>query len=328
MFPSDEHLSNSVLTIARKDVTAFHFDMTIRQALDKIREQGIGEKIVYFYVVDKDERLVGVIPTRKLLSRPVESRLDEIMISRVLTLPRTSTILQACEFFSSNKLLACPVVDEHHHIMGIVDLGMFANEVINLEERRHLNDVFETIGLRLSGVQNASPLRAFRFRFPWLFLTIISGTACAILAGCFETTVAKTLILAFFLTLVLGLGESVSMQTMAVTIQAFRTLARPSWPLYLKTLRREIAAAVILGLTCGTTVGAIIYIWHQTPRPAFAVGLSIVLALLSACFFGLTVPTILHRFKLDLRIAAGPLTLAITDLFTLLFYFSTASWLL
>jgi magnesium transporter len=327
MIPCDEHLNHSVMTIARTNVSTFRFDMTIAQALDRIRSEGIGEDIIYFYVVDPENRLLGVIPTRRLLSRPAQARLDEIMITRVEALPHTATIRQACEFFTSHKFLACPVIDDQRRIAGVVDIGMFTSEIVNLEERRRLDNIFETIGLRLSGVQSIPVLMAFRFRFPWLFLTIGSGIACALLAAAFETTVAKTILLAFFLTLVLGMGESISMQTMAVSIQAFRTV-KPSRRLYLKSLRREIITAVMLGCSCGVVVGLFIYAWHRTPLPAVAIGLSIVLTQLSACFFGLTVPTLLHRFNLDFRIAAGPVTLAITDLFTLLFYFSTAAWLL
>ena len=60
-----EPLSQSVMTVARRDVATLKQALTVQQALDAIRERGVGEKIVYFYVVDADERLVGVLPTRR-----------------------------------------------------------------------------------------------------------------------------------------------------------------------------------------------------------------------------------------------------------------------
>ena len=104
--------------------------------------------------------------------------------------------------------------------------------------------MFEAIGFHVAQVRDASPLRAFRFRFPWLLATIGSGTICAVLAGAFEMTLAKSLVLAFFLTLVLGLGESVSIQSMTVAIQALRA-TRPTLRWYLRALRREAGTALL-----------------------------------------------------------------------------------
>ena len=70
-----DHLSQSVMSVARRDVATLRQELTVQQALDAIRERGVGEKIVYFYVVDTDERLVGVLPTRRLLTAPLGQRL-------------------------------------------------------------------------------------------------------------------------------------------------------------------------------------------------------------------------------------------------------------
>ena len=112
--------------------------------------------------------------------------------------------------------------------------------------------VFEAIGFHVAQVRDASPLRAFRFRFPWLLATIGSGTLCALLAGRFEVTLARSLVLTFFLTMVLGLGESVSIQSMTVAIQALRA-TRPTLRWYVRALRREAGTALLLGVGCGTS---------------------------------------------------------------------------
>ena len=70
-----------MLAVARKDVATLHQDFNVQQALDAIRRRGVGEKIVYFYVVDSDGRLAGVVPTRRLLTAALEQRLSEVMIA-------------------------------------------------------------------------------------------------------------------------------------------------------------------------------------------------------------------------------------------------------
>src|SRR2546423_2733465 len=187
------------------------------------------------------------------------------------------------------------------------------------------DEVFEALGFRLAQIRGASPWRVFRYRFPWLLATVGAGTACAFLAGLFEATLAGSLVVAFFLTMVLGLNESVSMQSMTLTIQALRanTLTR-RW--FLHNLRREMATAVLLGLACGSLVGLIVWIWRHDASGAAVIGTSIAVSLVTACLFGFSVPSLLHSLKLDPQIAAGPVTLAVTDFCALTFYFSLA-WL-
>jgi magnesium transporter len=324
---TEQHLQQPVLEYARRDFAALHEGLSIEQALAETRRHGVGEKVVYFYVVDDAGRLVGVLPTRRLLTAPTEKKLQEIMVRKVITLPKTATVLDACEFFAMHKLLAFPVVDDDNRIEGVVDVGLFSEEVLNLTEQERIEEVFEAIGFRVSEVRDASPWRAFQIRFPWLLATIISGTICALLAGMFELTLAKSLVLAFFLTLVLALGESVSIQTMAVTIQALR-FKRPTFGWYARAFWREAGTALLLGLACGSVVAIIAWSWRGTAMPALVIGGGILLSLISACVWGLSVPALLHAFKLDPKVAAGPLALALTDICTLVFYFVLGAMLL
>jgi len=321
------HLQQPVLAVARKDAALLREDFTVQQALDAIRQRGVGGKIVYFYVVDAAGRLAGVLPTRQLLTAPLERNLSELMIRRVVAIPHTATVLEACEAFVLHKFLAFPVVDEARKIVGVVDVGLLTEEAFDIAEREQTGALFEAIGFRVSQVRDASPLRAFRFRFPWLLATIGSGTLCALLASAYKLTLEKYIVLTFFFTLVLGLAESVSVQSMTVTIQALR-VTRPSFGWYVRAFRREAGTALLLGAACGTVVGLIVWLWQGAGRAGFAIGSSILLALGAACFFGLTVPAALHALRLDPKIAAGPVTLACTDIFTLLFYFSLAALLL
>jgi magnesium transporter len=323
----ERHLQESVRLHARRDFTALHRDLSIEQALGEIRHRGVGEKVVYFYVVDEAGKLVGVLPTRRLLTAPPEKKLSEIMVGRVITLTEDATVLDACECFVMHKLLAFPLVDQEGRITGVVDVGMFSQEVLDLAEQERVEEVFETIGFRVSEVRDASPWRAFRYRFPWLLATILSGTACAVLAGMFELTLAKSLVLAFFLTLVLALGESVSIQTMTVTIQALR-FKRPTLGWYASALWREAGTALLLGVVCGVLVLLIAWLWRGVAMPAVVIGGGIFLSLIAACFWGLSVPSLLHAFKLDPKVSAGPVALALTDICTLVFYFSLGALLL
>ena len=200
--------------------------------------------------------------------------------------------MDACNLFVLHRFLAFPVVDEKRRMVGVVDVDLFTQEIFELAEQERTDEVFEAIGFHVSQVREASPWRAFRVRFPWL--------------------------LAFFLTLVLGLGDSVSMQSMSTTIHTLRFMP-PTWRWYLQAFWREVGTVLLLGLACGATVASIAWLWRGAIWPTVVIGGGIVLSLCTACVLGLSIPATLHALRLDPKIAAGPVTLALTDIFTLLF---------
>jgi magnesium transporter len=321
--------NSAVIEHARKDFPLLDADMTVGEALERLRREGVGERVIYFFAVDAGKRLVGVLPTRRLLTAPLETKLSDIMVRRVVAIPATATILDACEFFVLYKFFAFPVVDEQRRVVGLIDVSLFAEEILGEREEQAKpatpvrDDIFEVLGFHLEQIRGASSWRVFRFRFPWLVVTVAAGTVCAVLAGAFEATLARSLVVAFFLTMVLGLNESVSAQSMSVTIQMLRS-APVTWTWFWTALRREFATAALIGFACGSIVAGIVLLWRHDPRSAFAIGGSIALSLVTASLFGLAVPSFLHRLNLDPKIAAGPITLALADIFALLLYFTTA----
>ncbi|HEY2568463.1 MAG TPA: magnesium transporter, partial [Candidatus Udaeobacter sp.] len=324
-----------VVDHARKDFPLLHADMIVGEALERIRHEGIGERVIYFYAIDEQERLVGVVPTRRLLTAPLEAPLREVMVSRVVAVPANATILDACEFFVLYKFLAFPIVDKQRRVVGVIDANLFAEEMLGAGDgevgeagtplKQVSSEFFEALGFHIEQVRGASPWRVFRFRFPWLLITVTGGTLSAVLARFFEATLARSLVLAFFLTMVLALNESVSMQSMSVTIHALRSVSvTRHW--LAAAFRREVSAAILLGIACGCIVSAIVWFWRNDSPGAFVIGGSIALSLVTACALGVGVPSLLHRLKLDLRIAAGPVTLALADFVALMIYF-TSAWL-
>lgn len=321
-----DYLNTPVGGIAATDFTALDQNLTVAEALAQIRRQGVAEQIIYFYVVDADQRLAGVLPTRRLLLAAPDARLQDIMISRVVTIPETATVLEACEMFVLHKFLAFPVV-RGRRLVGIINVGMFSQfteEALGLNEREHMEEVFERIGFHVAEVQGASPVKAFRLRMPWLIATLGGGICCALISGCYEATLTARIILAFFLTLVLGLSESVSAQSVTVTVETLRGRT-PNRVWFFRALRKELLSALMLGGTCGLVVGATAWLWRGHAGTALAIGGSIAVSMVAACLIGLTVPTVLHRFKLDPKIAAGPVSLAMADICTLLIYLNVAS---
>jgi magnesium transporter len=246
------------------------------------------------------------------------------MIKKVVSIRHDATVFDVCEYFVLHRFLALPIVDDDNKILGMVDIGLFTNEIIDMDNKSNINHVFEVIGFSFSDVSNASSIKSFRYRFPWLLTTIMSGMICAFLTGFFATTLAESIVIAFFMTMLLGLGESVSIQTMTLTIQVLG-MTPPTFAWFLKAVKKEIISALLLGFSCGVVVCILVFLWHRVFSVAVTIGLSVACAITCACMIGLCIPSFLHAFKLDPKISAGPITLAFADIVTLIVYFYLAS---
>lgn len=324
---SRENLNRPLSEVLRPGPPPLRVDQTIGEALENIRRSGLEERIFYFYAVDGEGRLSGVVPARKLLTEPLERTVGEAMMKRVLSLPETATLLEACECFILHKFLAIPVVDAEKRLRGIIDVGLFTDEVMELGSGGGNDQVFQTIGLHVQELQHASPVQAFRIRFPWLVTTVSGGVLCAVLAGAFAETLQQKVVLAVFMALVLGLGEAVAAQSLALAVQALPA-SRVRWRWLKVKIRRELLTASLLGMLAGGAVSLMVWIFCRDPRSALSIGSSVFLSVVVAALLGLLVPVTLRIVRRDPKIAAGPITLAAADLFTVTCYLVTAKLVL
>ena len=113
-----DHFAEPVLNHVRTDFVRILVTDSVGEALARVQGSQAGGRIVYFYVVDQEDRLHGVVPTRRLLLNAPETAVAEIMERKVITLPETATLLDACEFFMMHRLLALLVSTRVNHTYG------------------------------------------------------------------------------------------------------------------------------------------------------------------------------------------------------------------
>jgi magnesium transporter len=324
--PTD-HLADPVLKHARKDFVRVLVHQTVAEALAYVQQSRVEGRIVYFYVTDGAGRLKGVVPTRRLLLNPPDARIADIMVRQVIAIPEHATLVDACEFFMLHRLLALPVVDDEHRIVGVIDVELYTDEISDLARREESDAIFQLIGIRLAQLSRATFFGAFGRRFPWLLWNVAGGLACAALAACFEGVLQEAIVLAMFIPVVLALGESVAIQTLTLSLQAHHGL-RLNWPTLWRVLRRESTQGILLGLGAGGLVALVVLGWHGRATIALVIFDAILASATTAALLGLLVPAALRALERDPRVASGPMVLAMTDVATLFYYFGLAAWLL
>jgi magnesium transporter len=324
---SQDKMREPVVAHMGRDYTSLGVDQTIAQVLESLRAGRVAEKIVYFYVLDGEGKLVGVVPTRRLLMSAPDAKVADIMVQRVVSIPDTMTVLDAAEFFVMYRLLAFPVVDKAGKLLGVVDVGLITDEVMDVADRRNGSDIFQLIGIQLERGRKGSPWAGFKERFPWLLFNIGGGIACAFIAGMFDHFLDEVIVLALFIPVVLTLAEGVSMQSMTLTLQGFVD-QRVNWKTSFRALWAELLTAILIGLACGAVVGLVVLAWKRHGMVALAIGASICLSIVTSCLLGVIIPSIVRALKIDPKFASGPAALASADVATLILYLSLSSHIL
>jgi magnesium transporter len=300
---------------------------TVGEALEAVRCNPPTDAILYFYVVDDDDRLQGVVPTRQLLLNPPERLIAEIMVRKVVALPDHATVREACEFFAIHRFLALPVVDAQRRLLGVLDVHLYTEELGLISDAEQRDNLFQALGVHAGQRGESSPTGAFLRRFPWLICNLAGGIFCALLASLFEAQLQRVVALAMFIPVVLNLAESVSSQSVSLTLHLLRG-QRPSWRMAAQGLRQELATGLMLGAACGAAVGAMALAWlgHWPLMWCLLAGVGGGVA--ASALLGMAMPIVLKALHLDPRVAAGPIALAAADVATLGLYLGMARWLL
>ena len=299
---------------------------TVGEALAQTRQREPSGRIVYFYVVDEENRLQGVVPTRRLLLSAPDRVIDDIMVARPVAIPETATVLDACEFFTLHRFLAFPVVDAGNRLLGVVDVELYTDELADLG-RGVGDDLFQIIGVHLAQSRQTSPIAAFRNRFPWLLCNVVGGVMAAVLSSLFEAELKQVVALALFIPVVLALAESVSIQSVSLALQVLRGQT-VSWRASLGRLLPEAVTGLLLGLATGLAVGGVAFVWLGDWRVVCCSLAGICGGVAGAAVIGVAMPNLLALLNREPQVAAGPVALAAADMLTLLIYFMTARWLL
>jgi magnesium transporter len=318
-------LSRPVKDFAAPIHTTLHQDQTIEEALISLRRRKIDDKIIYFYVVDDEGRLQGIVPTRQLLIKEPHLSIKEIMGHSVVRLREEQTLEEAMELLSSHQLLALPVVDSKQRLKGVIDVQLYLEESIDIADARHCTDVFQILGLTLEMGKRKSPWKSYRIRMPWILCNMAGGIACAVISFLFQDVLAKVLLLAMFIPLILTLSESIAMQSMTQSLHLVRQ-PNISWRRVFHRIFIEGKMVILLALTSGIAVGLISLLWGSGMGPSTTIAIALFVSISVSASVGASIPLVLHARSLDPKVASGPVVLMFADVITTSIYLTLATW--
>ena len=301
---------------------------SVENVLQALRKKECTGKILYFYVVNSENTLLGVLPTRALLLAETQEKVQNIMQTSVFFLPETMPYEKAMEALSHHRLLALPVVNHQKKLIGFFDIQMCLEENVDLFKEQRSHEIFQLLGMRLETNAYKHPMHAYAKRMPWILCNMLGGIACAIVSYIFQAVLIKVLLLAMFIPLVLALSESISMQSMTQSLQILKK-QNISFKKIVSRVFFEIRVAILMSVTSGVLVGCLSLLWEAEVATAATIAAGITFSVILSAILGASIPIMLHSSKLDPKVASGPVVLTIADVTTTSFYLFLATyWLL
>lgn len=320
----------SVGRLMTPDYIAVKDDWTVQQVLDHVRQAGKdSETINILYVVDDRSNLIDDVRIREFLLRPLTAKVSEIRDHHFIALRATDLEADAITAFRKYDRTALPVVDSDGRLVGIVTV----DDILDVAEKAATEDIQKVGGSAALDAPYLSTgfARMIRKRAPWLVILFVSEMLTATAMGFFEDEIARAVVLALFVPLIISSGGNSGSQATTLIIRAMaigEVTLRDWW----KVMRREVLSGLTLGGILGTIGFVRIAVWstfsHLYGPHWPLIGLTILLSLIGVVMWGTLsgamLPFVLRRLGLDPAAASAPFVATLVDVTGLVIYFTVA----
>jgi magnesium transporter len=321
----DEATAGGIMTT---DFVTLHQDLSIKAALNYIRSNLNIEMVYHIYVVDREERLVGVLPLKRLIAVSPEKEgiiLTNIMTPNVIATKVDTDQEEIAKLVARHNLLALPVIDDERRMVGRIT----ADDVIDVVRQEANEDFYKMAGaLWEAGYLDKRVFNKVRLRLPWLLVCLFGGVITGTVITFFHTTISQVVILTSFIPVIMGMGGNVGVQSSTIVIRGIATGHIDIYAIR-RFLFKEIIVGMVLGVTCGVGIWAAALYWPQgTPLVGLVVGIAMFMALTVATTFGALFPVLFKRLNIDPALAAGPFITTVIDVAAIAIYLGLATVLL
>lgn len=325
---------NSAGSIMTTEYVTLRPDMTVEEAIRRIRRTGVDKETIYTCYVTTGRVLAGLITVKDLLlAADDETPISELMETNIISVNTHTDQEEVAQTFSKYNFLALPVVDNENRIVGIVTF----DDAMDVMEEEATEDM-ELMGGIIPSEKpylKSSALELFKYRIPWLLLLMISSTFTGLIINGFENALAATVALTAFIPMLMGTGGNSGSQSSVTVIRSlslgeldFSDLPRVIW----KEIRTSVLCGVVLAVAC---FGKIMLLdsWlfgnsTITIGIAAVVCITMALTVLVAKLVGCVLPMVAQKIGFDPAVMASPFITTIVDALSLLIYFAIASALL
>jgi len=295
---------------------------TAENAIQFMRDISVENDVPYYlFVVDNAKSLVGVTGLRELVIANPQATMDQIMDPDVIFVSAEADQEEAARIMTRYDLTALPVVNETRQLMGVIT----HDDILDVLEDEATEDIYRLASVSDTDLEPDSTIRQqLKGRLPWLILNSLASLLAAWVISNFGDLFVQVAVLAFFQSVVAGLGGSAASQDVVMIVRAL-ALDKIDTRQTLSILMRQVLVGFLQGAILGMIVGFGVGIWQGNPFLGLVLGLALVGNLIVAALVGTLIPLLLQYLKQDPALSSSVLVTATTDALGFLIYLSLAS---
>ena len=327
-----EYSAGSIMTT---EYVSLRPNMTVEEAILRIRRQGVDKETIYTcYVTAKDRTLIGMTTVKDLLLAPDdEMTIEEIMLTNLIYVNTKTDQEEVARMFSKYDFLAMPVVDGEGRMVGIVTFDDAMDVMV--EEATEDMELMSGMTPSEKPYLRSTPFDLFKNRIPWLMLMMVSATFTGLIMTAFEDALAAQIALSAFIPMLMGTGGNSGSQSSVTVIRGlslgelkFRDIGTVLW----KEIRTALMCGIALAVVCFAKIWLVDHLLFGNNDITLMVDLVVCLALavtvVVAKMVGCMLPIGAKAVNLDPAVMASPFISTIVDALSLLVYFMFAKMLL
>ncbi len=313
----DRHRLNTVLSypddtaggLMNLDTVTVRENITLEVVLRYLRRRGeLPEHTNSLFVVDRTDRLVGVLSVAKLLTSDANLRVSVVMEREVEKFPSLAPDKEVAAAFERYNLISAPVVDEVGRLIGRITV----DDVVDVIREQADRQVMAPAGLSEDEDILGPVVHTTRRRAIWLGINLITAFIAAAVVGLFEHTIEKVAIVAVMMPIVAGMGGNAGTQTLTVVVRGL-ALGIVSETNARRVLMKEFMVGALNGLLWALTVGVATIFWHHNYLVALALALAMVINMMFAALSGVLIPIMVRKMGVDPAVASGVILTTVTD---------------
>lgn len=296
-------------------------EMTVKTAISYLQKLSPDdEDIYYLFVTDKQEKLVGVVNLRTLVTHPGTAKINDIMDPEVLSVRANADQETAANLMKRYDLLALPVVNEENQLLGVITY----DDSFDILEDEATEDIYRLAGLAEETPSDMPLGQAVRKRLPWLVVNLFMALISAAVLSKFKSTITQLASLAAFFPLVAGVSGSAGTQTLTVTVRSM-ALGEIEPKNALKVIANQLALSMVNGLFVGVIIALIAFIWMDEFKLGVIAAVATLVNILSTAITGVAIPLLVKKFRSDPALASPIIVTALTDALGYFIYLGLAS---
>ena len=305
-------------------------DMTALEAIDHMREEAEeAETIYYIYVVDDEEKLVGVLSLRELIIARDANIVEDLMSENIISVYVDEDREEAVRLVSKYNLIAIPVVDRQEKLKGIITV----DDIIDVMEEEATEDMYKFAGSsehEREVAEKENPtlreqiISALRGRLPWLIITLVGGLLASLILSNLDSIMNPVYApLVFFIPVVIGMGGNIGTQSSSVTV-----ITLSNKDLNFSNVVREGIVGIITGLLCSIITGIVIYFVMRKLDIVLIVSISLFINMVLGATIGAFMPVLLKKMDADPSTVSSPIISTALDITGIAVYFIITTALL